>query len=159
MAKYFIEYREEWREEIINHFGSVCACAKVCRIDRANLQNCVSGATGYISENTFLTVCRKMNLAPVCFTDHPAHSAFYNDHYKLSFDEYRQLCVSRSLSADCDTGVRYDSIDTVLKLVAGLTDDELKHMPTSTKMQISLKINADIDQILKDNLSGWTSFS
>lgn len=159
MAKCFIEYRNEWRDEIVKHFGTVYSCAKVCKLSRPNLQKTISGNTGYISENMLITICKEMDIAPICFLDNPYHSAYYNDHYKLSYREYKQLCITDRISIDPVTSIKYEPINIILKLTAGLTDEEIRSLSNSTKTEIFLKIMAVIDPILKNNLPDWNSLN
>ena len=155
MAKQFIKYTDAWKDEIISHFGSVSSCARFCGIIRTNLQKSISGKDGYISERMLLIVCRNMNLAPLCFTDQLNHNTFYNDNYKMSFDEYRQLSISKQLRTDSMRNKTYTSADAVSKITAGLTDREIELLPSTARSKISLMISQIIDAELEAFIPDW----
>ena len=157
----YIDYREEWYQEIINHFETVTECARRCRIERANLYSTFPGIgsskDGKISDKVFHTVCKEMDLSPLCFIDCAAHNSFYSDRYKMSFAEYESLEFARKTMdhRNAVTGSRYSQIDCILKLSAGLTDQELSSLPEAEKWQLSALINKAIDTTLAASLPGW----
>lgn len=155
MAKQFIKYTDEWKDEIISHFGSVSSCARFCGIIRTNLQKSISGKDGYISERMLLIVCRNMNLAPVCFTDHPDHDAFYNQRYKMTFEEYEQLSISRQLRTVDKHRAIYPPEDAILKIIAGLTDQELAMLPLEKKSRMLLMVSKTVDAELDGFIPDW----
>lgn len=152
----FIKFRDAWKQEIITHFGSISSCARSCRIIRNNLQKSISDASGYISENMLLTVCKQMNLAPLCFTDHPDHDAFYNQRYKMTFEEYEQLSISRQLRTVDKHRAIYSPEDAILKIIAGLTDQELAMLPLEKKSRLLLMVSKTVDAELEGFIPEWT---
>lgn len=154
MAKFYICYREEWKNEIISCFGSVTKCAAQCGISRNNLHKSFR-PPGYISEKSLMRICQKLNLSPLCFLDtKTSHDFYYNDNYKMSYAEYKNLLQSqRILSAAGSSGNNF--IVPVLKLVAGLDDQQIDALPDSVKVSLSLRISKLINETLKKNLPGW----
>ena len=154
MAKNYIAYRSEWKDEIISHFGDIKTCAKQCRINRSNLHKSFQPG-GYISDNMLIAVCKKMDLAPVCFTDLKMHNLFYNDEYKMSFQEYKTLLKSNKIMKTSGSKKMNDKLTPTLQLWAGLTDIEVAALPDSVKLDLSLKISKLISDTLQKNLPGW----
>ena len=158
---YILDHKEIWYRELISHFGSVTACARRCRIERCNLYKSFPGAgaskDGKISDKVFHTVCKAMDLSPLCFINCDAHDSFYSDSYKMSFAEYESLEFARKTMdhRNAVTGSRYSQIDCILKLSAGLTDQELSSLPEAEKWHLSALIRKAIDTTLAASLPGW----
>lgn len=154
-----IHYRDEWKNEIISHFGNITNCAKQfrnsdCKIHRSNISRSCN-ASGYISEKMLIAICQKMDLAPICFIDLKMHDHFYNDEYKMSFQEYKTLLKSNKIMKTSGSKKKNDKLTPTLQLWAGLTDIEVAALPDSVKLKLSLQISKLISETLQENLPGW----
>lgn len=149
---YLSKYQSVWEKEIINYFGSPTGCAKACKIQRSNLCRSFAKGDGYISKNMFFTICRKMDLSPLCFLDdtreHPFHELWYKQDYKMTFAEYEALMYTRQ-HVDCSL------IDHTLRIYAGLSDQELDQLDSKTKVRLQLSITSAISKILSESLPTW----
>ena len=149
---YLSKYQSVWEKEIINYFGSPTGCAKACKIQRSNLCRSFAKGDGYISKNMFFTICRKMDLSPLCFLDdtqeHPFHELWYKQDYKMTFAEYEALMYTRQ-HVDCSL------IDHTLRIYAGLSDQELDQLDSKTKVRLELSITSAINKILSESLPTW----
>ena len=149
---YLSKYQSVWEKEIINYFGSPTGCAKACKIQRSNLCRSFAKGDGYISKNMFFTICRKMDLSPLCFLDdtqeHPFHELWYKQDYKMTFAEYEALMYTRQ-HVDCSL------IDHTLRIYAGLSDQELDQLDSKTKVRLQLSITSAINKILSESLPTW----
>ena len=150
---YLSKYQSVWEKEIINHFGSPTGCAKACKIQRSNLCRSFTKGDGYISKNMLFTICRKMNLSPLCFLDdsekHPFHKFWYKQDYKMTFAEYEALMYRRQ-HVDCSR------IDHTLRIYAGITDQELLQLDEMTKLWLQLTITREINKTLAESLPTWS---
>ena len=168
MKTYLSKYQSVWEKEIINHFGSPTGCAKACKIQRSNLCRSFTKGDGYISKNMLFTICRKMDLSPLCFLDdtqeHPFHSAYYNSHYKMTYTEYKALAYKASHAAFYRQSLERQRqcnlddylIDHTLKINTGLSDQELDQLDSKTKFQLQLSITSAINKILSESLPTWS---
>ena len=149
---YLSKYQSVWEKEIINYFGSPTGCAKACKIQRSNLCRSFAKGDGYISKNMYFTICRKMDLSPLCFLDdtqeHPFHELWYKQDYKMTFAEYEALMYTRQ-HVDCSL------IDHTLRIYAGLSDQELDQLDSKTKVRLELSITSAINKILSESLPTW----
>lgn len=158
MASYYIRYPLEWRNEIESNFGSISNCAKQCRIGRRNLYRSFD-SNGYISENMLNAICKKIDRAPICFTDLRMHDHFYNDDYKMTYKEYTVLMAalmkSQKIKMASGSKEKNDMLTPTLQLWAGLSDVEIAALPDSVKLKLSLQISKLIEETLTKNLPGW----
>ena len=153
MARYFIAYPSDWENEIITHFGSISRCAKMCHVNRCNIYKSFGG-DGYISEKMLMAICRKMDLAPICFTETKMHNTFYNDAHKWTFSEYervKEFHAIQQASGDPDA----DWFVILLKTWGGLSNFEIASIPEDVKTDLYFKIVYLIDDTLSKNLPGW----
>ena len=153
MAKQFIAYPAAWMKEIYTHFKNPADCSRKCGINRNNLYKSFR-KNGYISENMLIVISEKMNLSPLCFIDLKTHEHFYNDSYKMTFQEYKALLAAQSIML-ASGSKRTDYLIPTLKLWAGLSDVEIACLPDSVQADLYFGIWKLIDQTLKDHLPGW----
>ena len=154
MAKFYICYREEWKNEIISCFGSVTKCAAQCGISRNNLYKSFR-PPGYISENSLIEICKRLDLSPLCFLDtKKSHEYIYNEKNKQPFSEYKKALQAQKINRAAGSSGN-DFIIPVLKLCAGLDDDQINALPDSVKVSLSLRISKMINDSLKKYLPGW----
>lgn len=151
--KMFIAYPDAWKEEVLSHFGSPTKCAKQCGVQRSNIYKSFQ-KRGYISENMLIMICRKMNLAPVCFTDIKMHDYFYNDSHKMTFSEYEKVLTAQSIM-EASGSSRNNYLIPTLKLWAGLSDLEIAAIPDSVQEKLYASIWKLIDRTLRNHISGW----
>lgn len=154
MAKFYICYREEWKNEIISCFGSVTKCAVQCGISRSNLYKSFT-PPGYISENSLIEICKRLDLSPLCFLEtKTSHKYFYDEKNKQSFSDYKKILQAQKINrAAGSSGNNF--IVPVLKLVAGLDDKQIDALPDSVKVSLSLRISKMINDSLKKYLPEW----
>ena len=153
MAKQFIAYPAAWMKEIYTHFKNPADCSRKCGINRNNLYKSFR-KNGYISENMLIAICRKMDIAPICFTELKTHDYFYNDSYKLTFSEYEKMLAAQSIML-ASGSKSPDNLIPTLKLWAGLTDIEIAALPDTIRADLSIRIWKLIDQTLKEHMPGW----
>lgn len=149
---YLKKYQALFEKEIIAHFGSITDCEKVCHVQRSNIYKAITPGNGYISEKMLHSICRKMDLSPLCFLDdsekHPFHKFWYKQDYKMTFAEYEALMYRRQ-HVDCSL------IDHTLRIYAGLSDQELDQLDSKTKIRLQLSITSAINKILSESLPTW----
>lgn len=156
---YLKKYQALFEKEIIAHFGSITDCEKVCHVQRSNIYKAITPGNGYISEKMLHSICRKMDLSPLCFIDdpekHPFHNSFYNEEYKMTFEEYEQLSISRQLRTVDKHRAIYPPEDAILKIIAGLTDQELAMLPSEKKSRMLLMVSKTVDAELEGFIPDW----
>lgn len=153
MAKQFIAYPAAWMKEVYTHFKNPADCARKCGINRNNLYKSFR-KNGYISENMLIAISEKMNLSPLCFIDLKTHEHFYNDSYKMTFQEYKALLAAQKIRKKSGSK-KNDQIISTLQLWGGLSDFEISTLPDTVLADLSIRIWKLIDQTLKDHLPGW----
>lgn len=142
---YIKQFQNVWRHEIEQHFKTISECGRQCEIKRENLYKSFYPNTGYISDSSFLDICKKMDLSPLCFIDGKYHDYYYNDHYKMTYKEFTALAY-RQKHVDCDL------IEHILKICAGLTDQDIEQIDKLTLLKLNLDIHKRIYETLHEKL-------